>query len=281
VSLVAPDASLLADEALPAGWHRPRFTSSRVHALMTSRQGGFSQAPFDSFNLRPGLGDDEVAVAANRRCLAGHLARDLGWLPELLQQVHGVTCLDLADLPLRTGEAALLQIGPAADAALGRSPGRVCEIQVADCLPVLFADRAGRAVAAAHAGWRGLAGGVIEQTLAALQHRAGVAAAEVEVWLGPCIGPTAFEVGEDVRLAFGAVDEATFRPRDGLAPTTPPKWWADLPALARRRLARLGVNSVSGNDGSAAWCTVRNLDYYSYRRDQGRTGRQAAYIWLS
>jgi YfiH family protein len=173
---------------------------------------------------------------------------------------------------------------------------------VADCLPVLLADRAGRAVAAAHAGWRGLAGGVIEAALQALCDAAGTRPEAVEVWLGPCIGPRAFEVGADVWRAFADAPEACFVPCNdaartaaaGAAPeglgldvgpvsgpaTSGPKWWADLPALARWRLARAGVREVQGNDGTPAWCTVENPAWFSYRRERGRTGRQAAFIGL-
>jgi YfiH family protein len=169
-----------------------------------------------------------------------------------------------------------------ADAALSTRVGVACEVQVADCLPVLFADHAGRGVAAAHAGWRGLAGGVIEATLAALCARTGAAAHEIEVWLGPCIGPRAFEVGADVLAGFGA-DPAAPGPRfvSRAAEGRPGKWWADLPGLARGRLAAAGVTAVSGNDGGETWCTfTQRSRYFSFRRDRV-TGRQSACIMLS
>jgi polyphenol oxidase len=153
-------------------------------------------------------------------------------------------------------------------------------VQVADCLPVLLADRAGRVVGAAHAGWRGLAAGVIEATVQRMQEVAGVAPGDLEAWLGACIGPRRFEVGADVLAAFGA-DPAQagprFRPRGDAAAG---KWLADLPGLARDRLAAIGVARVAGNDGTTAWCTVDNpLRFFSFRRD-GVTGRMSACIGL-
>jgi YfiH family protein len=262
------------DAARPASWLRPHFTSPRVGALMTSRHGGVSPAPFDSFNLRLGLGDDDTAVAVNRARLLVRLGRP----SVLLQQVHGTTCLTLTD----AGDASLAAM-PVADASLSVVPGIACEIQVADCLPVLMADRRGRGVAAAHAGWRGLAGGVVQATLAALCRASGARPRDIEVWLGACIGPRQFEVGADVFDAFGAAPGACFVPRaplPDLASGLGPKWLADLPALARWTLAGAGVDHITGNDGSPAWCTVENSDFFSYRRDRGRTGRMAACIWL-
>jgi YfiH family protein len=276
---------------LPPGWLRPLFSSERVGALMTSRHGGVSRAPFDTLNLRPGLGDDDAAVAHNR----AHVARLCGGHGVLLQQVHGTACLILSGGPVVEQ--------PVADASCSTVPGVVCEIQVADCLPVLLADRRGRGVAVAHAGWRGLAGGVLQVAVAHLCEASGAAPEEVEAWLGPCIGPRRFEVGGDVVQAFAGAPAACFVPKTaaaGAATATPTpeaddpgsvggragraadvqKWLADLPALARHMLARSGVGQMAGNDGSPSWCTVENTDYYSYRREQGRTGRQAGYIWL-
>ncbi|MFM2068793.1 MAG: peptidoglycan editing factor PgeF [Pseudomonadota bacterium] len=268
---------------LPPGWLRPAFSAARVGALMTSRHGGVSQAPYDSLNLRPGLGDDDAAVAENRARVALHCAG----AGVLLQQVHGTACVML------TGAA--LPPMPVADASGSTTPGVVCEIQVADCLPVLLADRHGRGVAVAHAGWRGLAGGVVQGALAQLCEASGAAPHQVEAWLGPCIGPRRFEVGADVLHAFAvaAAPPACFVPlprsaaaagtaaaEPGRAGPVADKWLADLPGLARHLLVQAGVASVAGNDGSPAWCTVENTHYYSYRRELGRTGRQAAYIWL-
>jgi polyphenol oxidase len=165
-----------------------------------------------------------------------------------------------------------------ADASYTLEPGMACEIQVADCLPVLLADRQGRAVAAAHAGWRGLSSGVLEATVAVLCREAGLAPRELQVWLGPCIGPSAFEVGDEVRAAFMAQRPSAarhFRPQPAAG-----KWLADLPGLARDRLGAVGVHDIGGNDGSPAWCTVSDASrFFSYRRDR-LTGRHAAAVWL-
>lgn len=195
----------------------------------------------------------------------------MGVRPVFLQQVHGVQVValsrDTAD-------------GTQADGCVTTQPGLACTIMVADCLPVLLADSQGRAVAAAHAGWRGLAGegggGVLETTHARLRAAAGEGG-ETLAWLGPCIGPTAFEVGDEVKAAFEAQDAgagAMFRPH------APGKWLADLQGLARRRLAALGITRIHGNDGSAPWCTVGNPSrFFSHRRDRV-SGRFAACIWL-
>lgn len=238
-----------------------------VRALCTTRDGGVSAAPFDSFNLGDHVRDEPAAVAANRAALAGLTAPAR---PVFLQQVHGTAWIPLD---------ATTPDGAVADAALVTAPGVAATIMVADCLPVLFAHASGRAVAAAHAGWRGLLSGVLEATLQALRAAAGPG--EVIAWLGPAIGPTAFEVGDEVHAAFVAADPAArahFRTH-----TTPGKWWADLPALARQRLRSAGVASVHGNDGSTAWCTVSQPSrFFSHRRDAARlgsTGRFAACIW--
>ncbi|MFT3719622.1 peptidoglycan editing factor PgeF [Pseudorhodoferax sp.] len=238
-----------------------------VRALHTTRAGGVSAAPYDSLNLGDHVGDAPQAVVRNRQLLA----RQTGGVPVFLQQVHGAAVVPLSP----QGSAEPLQ----ADASWTSRTGVACTILVADCLPVLFCDREGRAVAAAHAGWRGLAGGVLEATVAAL--RAALPhGAELLAWLGPCIGPAAFEVGEEVKAAFEAGHaEAVrhFRARAGDA--VHGKWLADLPALARLRLRAAGVPSVHGNDGSAAWCTVANASrFFSYRRD-GVCGRMAASVW--
>ncbi len=246
----------------------PVFSHPRIGAFMSSRAGGVSAAPFDALNLKAEVGDDPAAVALNRSRLQGWI----GARPLRLDQVHGVVVQALEEVDLDG-------VPPVADASICGRPGLACEVQVADCLPVLFADRDGRAVAAAHAGWRGLAGGVLEATLTALHDRHGVTPDRVEAWLGPCIGPEAFEVGADVLLAFGdplAEPGPCFRPRAD----HPGKWWADLPRLARARLAQAGVALVGGNDGSAGWCTVSDPSrFFSYRRDR-RTGRMAGLIWL-
>jgi YfiH family protein len=237
-----------------------------VHAVCTTRLGGVSQAPFDSFNLGDHVNDAPADVAANRRLLTQELnsAR-----PVFLKQVHGVEVVQLhTDTP----------DGTTADACLTTQAGVACTIMVADCLPLLFTDRAGQVVAAAHAGWRGLAAGVIEQTVQAMCKTAALEPHQLRVWLGPCIGPTSFEVGPEVREVFKAHDsraQQMFEPH----PHHPAKWLADLAGLARQRLQALAVASVAGNDSTPAWCTVtQHSKFFSYRRD-GVTGRFAVCIW--
>ncbi len=237
---------------------------------MSSREGGSSRPPFDGFNLRAGLGDDPAAVAANHRFLQAAA----GATPVWLNQVHGARVVPLQPADARPGAPV-----HEADAAVSTTPGLACAVQVADCLPVLMAAR-GRAVAAAHAGWRGLAGGVVEATLEAVCHAASCTPGEVEVWLGACIGPRQFEVGPDVLTAFGADPAAAregahrrFSPR-GVG--HPGKWLADLPGLALDRLSAAGVRTVS----AAGLCTVEDRSrFFSFRRD-GLTGRMAALVWL-
>ncbi len=232
-----------------------------VRAVCTTRSGGVSQGALGGLNLGGHVGDAPVNVAANR----AQFGAAIGVRPVFLQQVHGTEILPID---------AATPDGAVADACTTVGVGVACTIMVADCLPVLFTDSDGRRVAAAHAGWRGLAGGVLEGTTAAFGGTRPMA------WLGPCIGPNAFEVGDEVRTAFvtqSAEADACFRP--GPAPG---KWWADLPALARQRLRAAGVEAVYGNDGSDVWCTVRNpLRFFSHRRDggSGPTGRFAAAIW--
>ncbi len=265
------------------GWLRPDWPAPpHVRALFTTRgesaAHGASAAPFDFFNLGDHVGDDVAAVAANR----ARLSAALGARPVFMNQVHG------HDVRLLSPG---MPDGATADAAVSTVPGLACTVMVADCLPVLITDTAGRAVAAAHAGWRGLAGGVLERALESFRACALAASAseaikneaiDLMAWLGPCIGPRSFEVGPDVRAAFVDADAgaaACFAPQPG------GKYLADLPALARRRLAAAGVVRVFGNDGGDDWCTVRQpARYYSYRRDQaprGGTGRMAACIWLA
>ncbi|BDU52739.1 laccase domain protein [Limnohabitans sp. INBF002] len=240
--------------------------------MCTTRVGGVSQAPFDGFNLGDHVQDDPHAVAQNRALLQAQLG---GARPVFLTQVHGV---DVAQVNAATPD------GTTADACITQEPQVACTIMVADCLPLMFTDDVGRVVAAAHAGWRGLAAGVLERTVHGVCEQAGVAPAQVRVWLGPCIGPDAFEVGDDVRQAFTALDAPQadkaagyFKPH----PSHPNKWLADLAGLARLRLAALGVTSVAGNDSSPEWCTVSQRSrLFSYRRD-GVTGRFAVCIWRS
>ncbi|WP_179106864.1 peptidoglycan editing factor PgeF [Variovorax sp. KK3] len=233
-----------------------------VQALCTTRQGGVSRGVYDSLNLGDHVGDAPGDVAINRVRL-----RDaIGARPVFLQQVHGTA--------LQTLECASTD-GAAADACTTTSDGVACTIMVADCLPVLFTDRAGRRVAAAHAGWRGLAAGVLERAVGAFAPEA--APPDLIAWLGPCIGPDAFEVSDEVRAVFAAAaPEAASCFRPGVAAG---KWTADLAGLARQRLRAAGVAQVYGNDGSIAWCTVNNpLLFFSHRRDR-TSGRFAACIW--
>lgn len=255
--------ALAASATLTPDWP----AAARVGALMSTRLGGVSAPPWDSLNLGTAVGDDAAAVDENRR----RFAVALGAAPVWLQQVHGrcVVRLRHADVG-----APPLQ----ADAAWTDEPGLACTIQVADCLPVLLAAPQGRAVAAAHAGWRGLAQGVVEAALAALCDGAQCAPEEVTAWLGPCIGPRQFEVGAEVLAAF-AQDPAHAQ-ADLFVPHADsddqPRWLANLPLLARQRLQRAGVRWIS----AAGACTVEQRSrFFSYRRD-GVTGRMAAAVFI-
>ncbi len=261
--------------ACPPDWIVPDWPAPPgVRAVFTTRTGGVSEGPWASMNLGDHVGDASAAVAANR----ARLAEAIGAQPVFLQQVHGTRTATVDD---ESPDDV-----PCADACTGTRPGRACTVMVADCLPVLLTDRAGRQVAAAHAGWRGLADGVLEAVLERFRAPAGAAgrpqAIDLIAWLGPCIGPEAFEVGDEVRAAFVARQASAadcFRPVAGSAG----KWWADLAGLARQRLAAAGLQAVHGNDGGAGWCTVSNPSrFFSHRRDAGRlgsSGRMAACIW--
>jgi len=228
-----------------------------VRAVMTTRSGGVSEGPWASLNLATHVDDDPAAVAENRRRL--RVALELAAEPSWLNQVHG---REVARLP-----GALPQ---AADAAVAFKRGAVCAVLVADCLPVFLTNRDGDRIGLAHAGWRGLAAGVVEATVVAL----GCDPARLVAWLGPAIGPQAFEVGEEVRAAFVADDRAA---ATHFKAGSEGRWLADLPALARRRLMACGVASVHGG----GHCTVSDpTRFYSYRRD-GVTGRMAALAWLA
>jgi hypothetical protein len=245
-------------EPLVPDWPAP----PGVHALCTTREGGVSAGVYRSFNLGDHVGDAPDDVAVNR----ARLRDAIGARPVFLQQVHGTRVLALdAQTP----------DGTAADACTATAAGIACTIMVADCLPVLFTDGRGRRVAAAHAGWRGLAAGVLEKTVGAFATESEQN--DLMAWLGPCIGPEAFEVGHEVRAAFeSAAPQALqcFKPA-----TAPGKWLADLAGLARQRLQAAGVAQLYGNDGSASWCTVNNpLLFFSHRRDRV-SGRFAACIW--
>lgn len=237
---------------------------------MSGRTGGVSRAPYDSLNLGVHVGDEPAHVQRNRERFAAAVGMPLA----RLQQVHGANVVTL-QTPWPVSPAVQ------ADASATTQPGLACEVQVADCLPVLFADVRGRVVAAAHAGWRGLAAGVLEATLQRCCELAEVVPQDIEAWLGPCIGPTQFEVGADVLAGFGVeplpgVAQRHFMPRGEVLG----KWWADLPGLARERLVRAGVGGIRGNDGSTDWCTVQQASrFFSFRRD-GVTGRMSAAIGL-
>ena len=235
-----------------------------IGALSTTRAGGTSIAPYDDgaggggLNLGIHVGDDPDAVRRNRVILRTALPSEPVWL----SQVHGARVID----------AATVSGVDEADASISTRPGVVCAIQTADCLPVLFCDKGGRAVGAAHAGWRGLAGGVLENTVAKMRDEG---ASDIAAWLGPAIGPQSFEVGQDVYDAFAGRNAAmaqAFKVISG----SPGKYLADIYFLARQVLGRVGVHRVSGG----GLCTVTEQKrFYSFRRDKV-TGRMASLIWL-
>ena len=250
-------------------WLLPDWNAEGVGALMSTRLGGASRAPFDSLNLRHGLGDEPDAVRDNQRRFAAAIGNAV---PVYLNQIHGATVVHLVEADARDGA-----VVATADASVTSARGVACTIQVADCLPVLFAAPAGRAVGAAHGGWRGLAAGVLEATLEAVCTAAGCAPAEVSVWLGACIGPRHFEVGPDVLAAFGAAPDGDGDGGARFVPVVPGKWLADLPGLARDRLHTAGVRAISGG----RWCTYADPSrFFSFRRDGRRTGRMAAAVWI-
>lgn len=257
-----------------ADWLAPQGIAAPVGAVMSTRPGGASSGPWASLNLGDACGDAADAVARNRQSFA----RAIGAQPVFLRQVHGTRVLRVGDADAR---ACLGREGTRieADASVATEPGIACTVLVADCLPLLFAAPAGRAVGAAHAGWRGLAGGVAEAALHAVCEAAGCEAGEVRCWLGACIGPRRFEVGADVLQAFAA-DPADADPlRFAPCPATggaQRKWLANLPQLARDRLQIAGARHIAGG----TWCTFEDgARFYSYRRD-GTTGRMAAAIWI-
>lgn len=232
--------------------------AARVRAASTTRLGGISSPPYHSLNLAEHVGDDPAHVAENRRRLAAAVGYPAE--PAWLEQVHGneVVAAETVRAPV------------AADAAWTRALGQPCVVMTADCLPVLLCDRAGTVVAAAHAGWRGLASGVIAATVA----RLNVPPTELLAWLGPAIGPDAFEVGEEVRAAFLALDAGN---AGCFQPSPAGRWLADIYELARRQLRALGVSAVYGGD----YCTFSDSErFFSYRREN-RTGRMASLIWLA
>jgi len=273
-----------------AEWAGPSWNG--IRAFCSERAGGVSLAPYAGLNLGIHVGDDLLAVAENRARLRAQLPAEPCWL----DQVHGIDVFDadtsqgsqLANLvsdsaansaaeppPGQALSRASTWHPPRADAAITQTPGRVLAILTADCLPVVIVDEAATILGAAHAGWRGLVGGVLESTLARMAQAAG-GSPSWKAWIGPAIGPQAFEVGADVRDAFLADDAGNatcFVPRADVAG----KWWADLPELAARRLRRAGVTQVE----LSGRCTVSEPErYFSYRRD-GKTGRIATLAWLT
>ncbi|WAL80894.1 peptidoglycan editing factor PgeF [Pandoraea sp. XJJ-1] len=268
-------SSLPESDLMPADWIVPDWPApANVRAVFTTRAGGVSQGPQATFNLGTKADDEPAAVRINRALLASRTGVPSAWVA----QIHGPRVVD-ARAALEAADAGdPLQ----ADASATSEIGLASTVMVADCLPVLLCDAQGRAVAAAHAGWRGLCAGVIEQTVQALRARLpkGDADAPVLAWLGPCIGPQAFEVGREVSEAFlaAATPDEREATQSAFVPHGDPdagKSLADLCALARLRLAREGVTQVSGGQ----WCTVGDsARFYSYRRDR-TTGRMAALVW--
>lgn len=249
-----------APEGLDADWLVAGNALPGAFGLQTTRAGGASVGPFASLNLREALGDDPSAVAANFT----RLRRATGVEPVLLDQVHGARVVRVGRADLGTRHQA--------DGSVTTEIGVACAVGIADCLPVLMCAPGG--VAAAHAGWRGLAAGVVENTLAALCEATAAAPSSVHVWLGACIGPERFEVGADVLEAF---ENDPDRPSVRFRPDRPGKWLADLPGLARDRLAAAGVVHVAGG----GWCTVSDASrFFSFRRDRV-TGRMLALCWRS
>jgi hypothetical protein len=243
----------------PDSWLVPNWPAPpSVRACSTTRIGGVSEAPFDGLNLGEHVGDDPNSVRDNRRRL--RTALGLPSEPLWLRQVHGSRVCDARNVALDTE----------ADASVAFEPGRVCVVMTADCMPVLFCDRDGTRVGIAHAGWRGLASGVLEATVHALDCEPS----SLLAWLGPAIGPESFEIGDEVRSAFVDHDSAC---AGAFVPSPRGRWLADLYALARLRLGMVGVRSVFGG----GFCTfLDSARFYSYRRDT-RTGRMASLIWLA
>lgn len=242
----------LLEHCIIPDWPAPQ----NVRALQTTRNGGVSVAPYHSLNLGDHVGDASLAVERNRMLLQPLLPSEPVWL----KQVHGTVVAD-------AGQAACW---PQADACITSHPGAVCVVMTADCLPVLLCDEQGGVVGAAHAGWRGLCDGVIEQAVRAMN----VPPQTIMAWLGPAIGPQAFEVGEEVRAAFVAQQPQAAA---AFAAGLPGKWYADIYQLARLRLHLLGITRIYG--GSLCTCTDHER-FFSYRRD-GATGRMGTFIWMT
>ena len=234
---------------------------------MTTRRGGVSRAPYDELNLGYATKDDRASVVENETLVAaamGVRTEAIRWA----YQVHGVGVHHAESLPVN---APLGETTITGDAIVSHTPGLVCGIKIADCMPVLFAARDGTGVGAAHAGWRGLSGGVLENTVAAMR----ADPSEIVAWMGPCIGPKAFEVGEDVRDAFVKHDA---RAAQHFSPsTTPGKFLCDLYSIARLRLATLGIAEFTGGD----YCTFDQSELFFSHRRNPLTGRMAAFVWIN
>jgi len=242
-------------------WGAPK----QIKTMITNRHGGFSQAPFESLNLGSHVGDDPVVVQKNRDALKSLLPNEPVWL----NQIHGTRVVDADE---HGGGV------PNADALVTTIPGQVLAIMTADCLPVLLASKDGKVIGAAHAGWRGLAAGVIEQTVALMRAKQmnqtqTHTQSEILAYLGPAIGPHAFEVGSEVRDIFMAQNPASAACFEQLQEKG--KYLADIYGLAALRLSALGIEHIEGGDE----CTLQNPDYFSYRRDQ-KTGRMGSFIWI-
>jgi YfiH family protein len=251
----------LIDSFIIPEWPAP----ANVRAVVTTRVGGVSVAPFDSFNLAFHVNDNAVAVVENRRKLLTALNEIAPCgPPQWLQQTHGTEVIDAFSEPKIRAQNV-----PEADAVTTTHRGLPCVVMTADCLPVFFSDRNGNRVAVAHAGWRGLCNGILENTLARFTNPA-----EVMCWLGPAIGANAFEVGADVRDAFMKVDKSA---ASAFVAKANGKYYADIYELARQRLVKAGIGMISGGE----MCTVSDSErFYSYRREQ-TTGRMASIIWLA
>lgn len=237
-----------------------------VRAAMTTRVGGVSVAPYDSLNLGYATADDRASVTQNERRTAAALGvaeADIRWV----HQVHGIEVHAAESLPANEPPGATVITG---DAVVSHTQGLICAVKVADCMPLLLAARDGSAVGAVHAGWRGLSGGVLEATVASMK----VAPSEIIAWMGPCIGPTAFEVGEEVRAAFVAHDPSAAQ--HFVARLAPGKYLCNLYAIAKARLCAMGVTDVFGG----TYCTFSQPDVFFSHRREATTGRMAAFVWI-
>ncbi|QJR15488.1 peptidoglycan editing factor PgeF [Usitatibacter palustris] len=245
--------------SLPRDWIVPEWPApANVRAFVTTRAGGVSEGEYGTMNLGLSSGDDRERVSRNRLTVVGHLPE----MPQWLAQHHGVTTVRLENLGAEEV--------PRADAAITAIPGRVCAVLTADCMPLLLCNDTGTQVAVVHAGWRGMAAGVIESAVAAM----GIDTSRMLAWMGPTIGPGAFEVGPEVREAFMAVEA---RAAEAFAPHVPGKYLADLYTLARQRLGRCGVTQVFGG----GFCTFTERErFFSYRRVK-ESGRLGSFIWMA